>query len=68
MLWWWCRLTAIAPILPLAWEFLYAMGAALKSKKTKNKKQTNKKNYLKWGLNLIESDCGAIYASRYYII
>ena len=34
----WCRPAAIAPIGPLAWELPHAMGAALKSKKIKNKK------------------------------
>ena len=28
----WCRLAAIAPIQPLAWEPPYAMGVALKNK------------------------------------
>ena len=32
---WWHRLTAAAPIRPLAWEFLYAAGMALKKKKKK---------------------------------
>ena len=27
-LWWWCRPAATAPIQPLAWELLYAPGAA----------------------------------------
>ena len=44
LLWLWHRLAAEAPIRTLAWEFPYAMGAALKSKK---KKQTNKKQKLK---------------------
>ena len=39
LLWLWCRLAAVAPIHPLAWEPPYAMRAALKSK---SKKQTNK--------------------------
>ena len=39
LLWLWGRLAAIAPIQPLAWEPLYATGAALK---TKQNKQTNK--------------------------
>ena len=34
-LWLWHRLAAIAMIRPLAWEFPYAAGAALKSKKQK---------------------------------
>ena len=28
----WCRLAAVAPIRPLAWELPYAVGVALKSK------------------------------------
>ena len=35
LLWLWCRPAAAAPILPLAWEFSYALGSALKSKKKK---------------------------------
>ena len=38
LLWLWCRLAAVAPIQPLAWEHLYAMGAALKTKRKKKKK------------------------------
>ena len=38
LLWLWCRWAAIAPIRPLALEPLYAIGAALKSKKKKQKK------------------------------
>ena len=33
LLWLWYRLAAAAPVLPLAWEFPYATGAALKRKK-----------------------------------
>ena len=33
LLWLWCRLTAVAPIGPLAWELPYALGAARKKKK-----------------------------------
>ena len=36
LLWLWRRLAAAALIQPLAWEFLYAIGAALKKEKTKN--------------------------------
>ena len=32
----WCRLAAVAPIRPLAWEFPYTAGAALKKKKDKS--------------------------------
>ena len=35
LLWLWCRLAAVAPILPLAWGLPYAMGAVLKNKQTK---------------------------------
>ena len=31
----WCRLAAVAPIQPLAWELPYTVGAALKKKVTK---------------------------------
>ena len=44
-LWLWCRLAAVAPVRPLAWELPYAAGAALKrrkKKKPKNKKQKTK--------------------------
>ena len=34
----WCRLAAVAPIRPLAWEPPYAAGAALKKKKKKKAK------------------------------
>ena len=33
LLWLWGRLAVTAPIQPLAWEFPYAVGAALKEKK-----------------------------------
>ena len=34
----WCRPAAVGPIQPLAWELPYAVGAALKKKKTKTQK------------------------------
>ena len=37
-LWLWCRLTAAAPIRPLAWEIPYGTSAALKNKTKQNKK------------------------------
>ena len=39
LLWLWHRLAATAPIDPLAWEPPYAMDAALKVQKTKDKKK-----------------------------
>ena len=36
--WLWCRLAAVAPLRPLAWEPRYATGAALKRKEKKKKK------------------------------
>ena len=42
LLWLWCRLAAIAPIGPLAWEPPCAMGAALKGQKTKKIKKFKK--------------------------
>ena len=38
LLWLWCRVAAIAPIQPLAWEPPYAAGAALEKDKKKKKK------------------------------
>ena len=37
LLWLWCRLAAIAPIRPLAWELPYASDAALKKQKERRK-------------------------------
>ena len=39
LLWLWCRLAAVAVIRPLAWEPPYAVDAALKKNKNKNKKR-----------------------------
>ena len=41
-LWLWCRLAAIAPIQPLAWEPPYAMGAAQEMAKRQKKPQKTK--------------------------
>ena len=45
LLWLWCRLVAIAPISPLAWEPPHGMGVALKREKYQKKK---KKRNLGW--------------------
>ena len=37
LLWLWCRPAAAAPIQPLAWEFPYVGGVALKNKKKERK-------------------------------
>ena len=37
--WLWCRLAAVAPIRPLAWEPPHAVGAVLRSKKSKKLKK-----------------------------
>ena len=37
-LWLWCSLAAAALIQPLAWEFPYAVGGALKRKKEKKER------------------------------
>ena len=39
LLWLWRRLAVIALIRPLAWELLYAMGAALKKTTTTKKRE-----------------------------
>ena len=44
VLWLWGRPAATAPIRPLAWEFPYAMGEALKKPKKKKKKKRKEKN------------------------
>ena len=38
LLWLWCRPAAVALIEPLAWEFPYASGTALKRKKKKRER------------------------------
>ena len=42
LLWLWCRLAAIAPIRPLAWELPYASGAAQEKAKREKKKKKKK--------------------------
>ena len=44
LLWLWCRPAAATPIRPLAWEPLYATGAALE-----RQKETKKKFFLNAG-------------------
>ena len=39
LLWLWHRVTAVAPIGPLAWEPPYAVGAAVKRQKDEKKKK-----------------------------
>ena len=39
LLWLWCKPTAVALIGPLPWEFPYAWGVALKSKKKKKRER-----------------------------
>ena len=42
LLWLWCRLAAVVPIQPLAWEPPHAMGVALKRPKKPPQKQKTK--------------------------
>ena len=50
LLWLWCRPAAVAPFRPLAWELLYAVGAALKSKKKKKRERERERTKTpKWG-------------------
>ena len=42
--WLWCRPAVTSPIRPLAWEFPYAMGVALKRQKNKKQKLFLKKS------------------------
>ena len=41
-LWLWCRLAAVDPIQPLAWDLPYAMGVALKIKRKREKEGRRK--------------------------
>ena len=43
MLWLWCRLAAVAPVLPLAWELPYIVGAARKKKRERERKGRERK-------------------------
>ena len=53
LLWLWSSPAAAAPIPPLAWELLYAVGEDLKNQKkkkgNKKKKYSEKENQLHWG-------------------
>ena len=39
MLWLWCRLAAVVPIRPLAWDLPYVAGAALRRRKKKRERE-----------------------------
>ena len=45
-LWLWCRLAAVAPIRPLAWEPPYAGGASLKRQQLKKKNKREKQLFV----------------------
>ena len=53
-LWLWHRLAATAPIRPLAGEYPYAMGVALKRQKDKKKQKTKKTNTISDDINGIK--------------
>ena len=46
LLWLWCRLAAVAPIRPLAWEPPYATGVAPEKAKRQKKKKKRKKKLI----------------------
>ena len=50
-----CRLVAVAPIRPLAWELPYAAGVALKSKKKKKKKRKKERKKKSQAITSIKS-------------
>lgn len=69
LVWLWYRPAAIAPIGPLAWDPLYAAGAALKSKKKKERKRKKKKKKETPVKNdLLEAKYHAILCSHCVII
>ena len=49
MLWLWCRLAAVAPVRPLAWEPPYAKGTVLKRKKREREKEREREEGRKEG-------------------
>ena len=60
MLWLWGRLAGAAPIVPLAWELLYAMGAALE-KKGKKKKEMSWKLFIDKIKNFMDTKILVLY-------
>ena len=46
LLWLWCRVAAVAPIQPLAWEPPYVVGAAQEMAKRQKKTKTKTKKTL----------------------
>jgi len=53
LLWLWCRLAAVAPIQPLAWEPPYDSGAAQEmAKRQKDKKKKNEVTRVSKGQHL----------------
>ena len=65
--WHWSRLAAVALIAPLAWEPPYAMGMALKGKKTKKKKvnHLNTASYIHIITNTFSQVCVVFLSQRY---
>jgi len=57
LLWLWHKPTAAAPIQPLAWEPLYATGAALKKRKKEKKKKIKEKKERKKSSHFKELVC-----------
>ena len=48
LLWLWCRLAATAPIGPLAWEPLYAVGVTLKKRVRERERNEGKSRKAAW--------------------
>ena len=61
-LWLWCRLAAVAPIRPLAWEPPYAAGEAQEMAKRQRQKQNKTKNKQK--TPILKSSGKLIYRSE----
>ena len=59
LLWLWCRPVATAPVRPLAWEFPYAAGAALK---IRNQNQTEQQTTIE----TMESKTQALQQSKFF--
>ena len=57
-LWLWCKQAASALIQPLAWEFPYAVGVALKKKKEEKKRKRNESLLPVFGIVLCKYQLG----------
>ena len=63
LLWPWCRLAAMAPIRPLAWEPPYTMGVASEKRQKKKKKKKESKLTVLEPERVKEAEAGSVRVS-----